>query len=86
MSDYIEYVAAKLTHLSPLSHTAEMYIVHLITFQDGRSSLMYTSGTGHTEVADELEELRAEVGIKMLTYFVTISYLQALPPPVHVIV
>ena len=47
---------------------------------------MHTSGTGHTEVADELEELRAEVGIKklMFIYFVTIIYFQALPPPAHV--
>ena len=45
---------------------------------------MYASGTGYTEVADRIEDFRAEVGLNMLIYFLTIFYPHTLPPPVHV--
>ena len=43
-----------------------VYCTIFITFQDGKSSLMFSSGMGHTEVTDLLEELGAEVSLKML--------------------
>ena len=88
MSDYTEYVAAKLTHLTPLSHTAEHLFVYCTPYHisgwkeftdvhiwDGAYWRgWYVRGTQSRGWHKKL----------MLIYFVTIFHLQAFSPPVHV--